>query len=89
MKGPKEMWAFIKQHMFLVFVGLIALNMMVVSAVLMFLVQDYAKDRIAGYETISCGDAKGVTHKCIRIDPQAGELNNAQTGASYRVIFGQ
>ncbi len=41
------------------------------------------------YEVIDCGDAQGRIHKCIRIDPKAGEINDASKGASYRVIFGQ
>jgi hypothetical protein len=41
------------------------------------------------FETIDCGDATGRIHKCIRIDPKAGEINDAAKGASYRVIYGQ
>lgn len=41
------------------------------------------------YEMIDCGDATGRIHKCIRIDPRAGEINDAAKGASYRVIYGQ
>ncbi len=41
------------------------------------------------YETIDCGDATGKIHKCIRIDPKAGEINDTAKGASYRVIYGQ
>lgn len=41
------------------------------------------------YETIDCGDATGRIHKCIRIDPRAGEINDSSKGASYRVIYGQ
>jgi hypothetical protein len=82
------MWARIKQNMFLIFVGLLAFNMIAVSTLLIFLVQDYVKDKVYGYDVISCGDGKGATHKCIRVDPQAGELTNAD-GASYRVIYGQ
>lgn len=42
-----------------------------------------------GYEIIDCGDAAGKVHKCIRIDPKAGEINDPAKGASYRVIYGQ
>jgi hypothetical protein len=45
--------------------------------------------RESSYEVIDCGDATGRIHKCIRIDPRAGEINDAAKGASYRVIFGQ
>lgn len=41
------------------------------------------------YEIIDCGDAAGKIHKCIRVDPKAGEINDPAKGASYRVIFGQ
>ncbi|MFC6790129.1 hypothetical protein ACFQE0_11180 [Methylobacterium komagatae] len=41
------------------------------------------------FEMIECGDAAGHIHKCIRIDPKAGEINDAAKGASYRVIYGQ
>lgn len=41
------------------------------------------------YETIDCGDAAGKIHKCIRVDPKAGEINDPSKGASYRVIYGQ
>jgi hypothetical protein len=41
------------------------------------------------FETIECGDASGRVHKCIRIDPKAGEINDPAKGASYRVIYGQ
>ena len=41
------------------------------------------------YEMIDCGDATGRIHKCIRIDPRAGKINDAAKGASYRVIYGQ
>jgi hypothetical protein len=40
------------------------------------------------YDIIDCGDGTGRVHKCIRVDPKAGEVSNAATGASYRVIFG-
>ena len=40
------------------------------------------------YQMIQCADAKGVIHKCIRVDSAAGEINNNKTGASYRVIYG-
>lgn len=43
----------------------------------------------AAYEIIACGDAAGRIHKCIRIDPAAGEINDTAKGASYRVIYGQ
>ena len=41
------------------------------------------------FELIDCGDAQGRIHKCIRIDPKAGEINDSSKGASYRVIYGQ
>jgi len=40
------------------------------------------------YQIIQCGGAAGVVHKCIRIEPTAGEINDSATGASYRVIYG-
>ncbi len=43
----------------------------------------------AAFDIIPCADAKGTIHKCIRIDPAAGEINDAAKGASYRVIYGQ
>lgn len=43
----------------------------------------------AGYEIIDCGDAAGKIHKCIRVDPKAGEINDPSKGASYRMIYGQ
>jgi hypothetical protein len=43
----------------------------------------------AAFDIIPCADAKGKIHKCIRIDPTAGEINDAAKGASYRVIYGQ
>lgn len=42
-----------------------------------------------GYEIIDCGDAAGKIHKCIRVDPKAGEINDPAKGASYRMIYGQ
>lgn len=42
-----------------------------------------------GYEIIDCGDAAGKVHKCIRVDPKAGEINDPAKGASYRMIYGQ
>lgn len=41
------------------------------------------------YEIIDCGDAAGRIHKCIRVDPKAGEINDPAKGASYRMIYGQ
>ncbi len=41
------------------------------------------------YEIIDCGDAAGKIHKCIRVDPKAGEINDPAKGASYRMIYGQ
>jgi hypothetical protein len=43
----------------------------------------------AAFDIIPCADAKGKIHKCIRIDPTAGEINDPAKGASYRVIYGQ
>lgn len=43
----------------------------------------------AAFDIIPCADAKGKIHKCIRIDPTAGEINDPARGASYRVIYGQ
>lgn len=40
------------------------------------------------FDIIPCADAKGVVHKCIRIDPAAGEVNDTTRGASYRMIYG-
>lgn len=42
----------------------------------------------AEFDIIPCADAKGVVHKCIRIDPAAGEVNDTTRGASYRMIYG-
>lgn len=42
-----------------------------------------------GYEIIDCGDAAGKIHKCIRVDPKAGEINDPAKGASYSMIYGQ
>lgn len=42
----------------------------------------------AEFDIIPCADAKGVVHKCIRIDPAAGEVNDTSRGASYRMIYG-
>lgn len=41
-----------------------------------------------GFEIIDCGDAAGKIHKCIRVDPKAGEINDPAKGASYRMIYG-
>lgn len=41
-----------------------------------------------GFDIIACADAKGIVHKCIRIDPAAGEVNDTTRGASYRMIYG-
>lgn len=45
--------------------------------------------RANGFEIIDCGDAAGTIHKCIRVDPKAGEINDPAKGASYRMIYGQ
>lgn len=44
---------------------------------------------VPAFDIIPCADATGKIHKCIRIDPLAGEINDPAKGASYRVIFGQ
>jgi hypothetical protein len=48
-----------------------------------------APQATAAFDIIPCADAQGKIHKCIRIDPTAGEINDAAKGASYRVIYGQ
>ncbi|MCJ2013053.1 hypothetical protein [Methylobacterium sp. J-076] len=42
----------------------------------------------ANYDIIDCGDSSGKTHKCIRVDSKAGEINDPAKDASYRVIYG-
>lgn len=78
----------LKQNiLFLIFVVLTA-NIVVLTGINVYSI--YSKMAVRQeYETIDCGDAAGRIHKCIRIDPKAGEINDTAKGASYRVIFGQ
>ncbi len=78
----------LKQNMlFLIFLTLAA-NIFVLTGALVYpLIKSIPAT--PQYEMIDCGDATGRIHKCIRIDPRAGEINDAAKGASYRVIYGQ
>lgn len=78
----------LKQNvLFLIFISL-SLNLFALSGVHIMSIMK-AIPPSQSYETIDCGDATGRIHKCIRIDPRAGEINDASKGASYRVIYGQ
>ncbi len=78
----------LKQNvLFLIFLVLTGnVLMLSVSNVSAFLSKSQAQP---AYEIIDCGDATGKIHKCIRVDPKAGEINDPSKGASYRVIYGQ
>jgi hypothetical protein len=78
----------IKQNiLFLIFIVLTA-NIVALTGINAY--SAYSKITLRqDFETIDCGDATGRIHKCIRIDPKAGEINDTAKGASYRVIYGQ
>lgn len=50
--------------------------------------QKMARLKEAGATLIDCTDATGRPRKCIRIDPAAGEMQDAATKAVYRAIHG-
>jgi hypothetical protein len=78
----------IKQNiLFLIFI-ILTINIVTLSGINAYSI--FSKMAVRqDYETIDCGDATGKIHKCIRIDPKAGEINDTAKGASYRVIYGQ
>jgi hypothetical protein len=78
----------IKQNiLFLIFI-ILTINIVTLSGINAYSI--FSKMAVRqDYETIDCGDANGKIHKCIRIDPKAGEINDTAKGASYRVIYGQ
>lgn len=77
-----------KQNILFLIFFCLSLNIMALTGIH---IVSFAKSMPQGssYEIIDCGDAAGRIHKCIRIDPKAGEINDAAKGASYRVIYGQ
>lgn len=78
-----------KQNILFFIFATLSLNIVALSGVhVMSVLRSMPKSPAQSFETIDCGDAAGRVHKCIRIDPQAGEINDANKGASYRVIYG-
>jgi len=51
-----------------------------------FLIRNFSPS--TPYDIIDCADSAGRVHKCIRVDPKAGEVSDPAKGASYRVIYG-
>lgn len=81
------MSSIIRQNILLLILTILTLDMLIVSALGVFGIAS-ASATDSRYDIIDCADGSGAVHKCIRVDAKAGEINNAATGASYRVIYG-
>ncbi len=73
---------------YILIVLLIALTINIVLVSFFGIVRSSDRPASPQFETMECADAAGRVRKCIRIDANAGEINDAQTGANYRVIYG-
>ncbi len=79
------MWSVIRQNTLFLILIVMTLNFLTLSAICALSMRGGSSQQPA-FDIIDCADAASRIHKCIRIDPQAGEFN--QNDASYRMIYG-
>lgn len=78
----------IKSNIIFLMLICLTLNIVGITALGVYaIVWTSSGDETVEYDVIECGDPTGRVHKCIRVDPNAGEVTKPD-GASYRVIFG-